>query len=1232
MAVVREDVVKVSYDVNDRNLTQVDSGINRLVGSVRRLAGAGGVGSITKGFDSVSKSVKSFANTDFAGKITSGIEEFNAEAAAAREKLQGVKKVATGIAHPIKTAATAFNTLDNKVLAIQMSAGRATAEFKRMAATKVSNLKKNLTEIKTALTQGQTGAKGFATAIKNIGKVSMNAVVNGVRNLATNLKGKAHQAAQKLKQNLTNVAKTSLNSLINQVGKLGSGLKSAASRAGELATNMAKTAAKSVAAGVAATATAVGAVGVSAIKSYAEYEQLVGGIDTLFKDSNKEVMKYANNAYKTAGMSANTYMDTVTSFSASLLQSLGGDTSAAAKMADMAVKDMADNANKMGTSIDSIVGTYQSLARGNYAMLDNLKLGYGGTKEELNRLLADAEKLTGKKFDVSNFGDIVEAIHAVQKEMGITGTTAKEAAKTIQGSAAAMKAAWSNFITGMADENQNADTLIKNLVDSVITFGDNIIPRIQTMLPRLASGVTKLVTSLGPRIIEAFSSLLPVLATETVNLFSGLITAIQSNAGTIVQGALDLVNALVTGFLTIMPQLVVLGAQLIAKFAAGIAQQLPQLVPMAVKAITTIVNGLISCMDSLVTCAMQLIQGLAQGLIANLPQIATAALNLVTGLVDSLLANIQLIIQTGLTLIRSLTEGLLQNLPMIIEAALQLVMGLMQGLISNISVLVEGALQLVTALAQGLLQALPQILQAAMQLVFGLVQGLLQNMTTIVQAGFQLITGLINGLIQMIPQIVQMGILLIVQLVQGIMQNLPAIIQAGIQLIVSLIAGIVQAIPQILGMIPQIFGAFIQGIMSVNWLQVGWDIIKAIIGGLWEGAKSLVKGAWEGIKGLFSDGGSKAGAAADTGIASGLTTNAGTVNMAATGVANGAKTNLSAVGNTFSYGTQANSNLASGITAGSYMPANAASATGTNTSQAMSTAADTGRFGVSAVQNLANSINGNSGTAVSAAASMSSQVESAASSDVTVKVVGDTSSMNALTSQIGSLVSSATSQLQGIPQAFAAAFSKAMSATQAGMSAITATFTKGMAKLVQAATQGMQRTVTVVKAGMNRVRATVASTNLYSSGVSVMQGLNRGMQSQIPALIATAQRAAAAIKSATDGALDIHSPSRVMEESGVNAGLGQVKGLRKTIPDMQIAAREVSNASIPYDSYGSDSSGAYYHGGSSEYTTISPVFNLTVSGTQDDRATARKIKRYVAEAISETLESMERKSYSLREV
>jgi phage-related protein len=314
------------------------------------------------------------------------------------------------------------------------------------------------------------------------------------------------------------------------------GMKSLSGKLGGLASNALGVTAKVTAAMVTAASGAVAALATLSIKQYAEYEQLVGGVETLFKDSSSEVMEYANNAYKTAGMSANEYMSTITGFSASLLQGLGGDTKKSAEIGNKAVIDMSDNANKMGTAIGDIQNAYQGFAKQNYTMLDNLKLGYGGTKTEMERLLVDAEKLTGIKYNIENFSDIIEAIHAIQDEMGITGTTAIEASETIEGSMNMTKSAWNNLLTGMADDNANFDVLVDNLVNSLGSLAENLLPRVKIAI----EGIGELVRTLLPKVLDEIPEMLASLFPESMQediktIFEGIVEAIKTTANVAMQ-------------------------------------------------------------------------------------------------------------------------------------------------------------------------------------------------------------------------------------------------------------------------------------------------------------------------------------------------------------------------------------------------------------------------------------------------------------------------------------------------------------------------------------------------------------------------------------------------------------------------------------------------------------------------------------------------------------------------
>lgn len=359
------------------------------------------------------------------------------------------------------------------------------------------------------------------------------------------------------------------------------GLDEASGKASSFASKLKSglaTAAKVGAAALTAAATGVAALTKASIDQYAQYEQLVGGVDTLFKTASDKVQQYAANAYKTAGMSANEYMNTVTSFSASLIKSLGGDTEKAAQKADQAITDMADNANKMGTSMEMIQNAYQGFAKQNYTMLDNLKLGYGGTKEEMQRLLKDAEKLSGIKYDISSYADIVDAIHVVQTEMGITGTTAEEAASTISGSLSMAKAAWKNLLTGVGDDTADLGTLIDNLVDSVSTAAGNIVPRIGRILSGMGEVVAQLAPIIAQELPELISTMLPALVSAGAQLLVGLVTGLVTAIPDLVAAAPQIITSLVSAISANLPAILAAGQQLLTMFGSGIQSGVPQMV------------------------------------------------------------------------------------------------------------------------------------------------------------------------------------------------------------------------------------------------------------------------------------------------------------------------------------------------------------------------------------------------------------------------------------------------------------------------------------------------------------------------------------------------------------------------------------------------------------------------------------------------------------------------------
>ena len=432
---------------------------------------------------------------------------------------------------------------------------------------------------------------------------------------------------------------------------------------------------KASAAAVGAASAGVAALGTACINAYADYEQLAGGVETLFKDSAETIHSFADNAYKTAGLSANEYMETVTSFSASLLQSLDGDTEKAAAAADLAITDMADNANKMGTAMESIQYAYQGFAKQNYTMLDNLKLGYGGTKEEMQRLLADAEKLSGVKYDLSSYADIVEAIHVIQTEMGITGTTAKEASTTIQGSVASMKAAWANLMVGMADDTQDFDLLLSNFIESIGTVADNLLPRIGIVI----EGMGKLVAGLAPEIASALptltNELLPNLVELGVQSISALVQGIQENGDSLAAGALSIVGTLAEGLAELLPMVADTAASLAVSLADGLTESLPNIIPVAIETISTLVENLTENANTIIDAGIQIILALGEGLIAALPQLIETVPQIVINIANVINDNAPKLVDTALYLITRLAVGLVQaiptlvaNIPKIIEA------------------------------------------------------------------------------------------------------------------------------------------------------------------------------------------------------------------------------------------------------------------------------------------------------------------------------------------------------------------------------------------------------------------------------------------------------------------------------------------------------------------------------------------------------------------------------------
>lgn len=470
-------------------------------------------------------------------------------------------------------------------------------------------------------------------------------------------------------------------------------------------------AAKAGVAAAAAVGAATVAIGKTALDAYSNYEQLVGGIDTLFKASSGKMQQYAANAYQTAGVSANRYMEISTSFAAALISSLGGNTEAAADMANTAITDMSDNANKMGTSLETVQEAYMSLSRGNYEMLDSLKLGYGGTKSELERLLSDAEKFSAaqgkvRDFSVDSYSDIVEAIHIVQDEMGITGTTAEEAATTIEGSINMMKASWDNWLAGLGDEDADMGALTDQLVQSVMTAGENIIPRFGQIMSNLVTTVTTYAPQVGTAIMSGIS---------------------QLDFTSIGQTASDIILMLVD----------------------GIVQNLPMLASAALQIVMALGQGLIANGPQILASLGQLLLQLANFIIQNVPNILNAAVQFFGMLIQGIAQTAPTIIVTFVSLLGQLIAQVIswaaQMLGQAISAGAQFLSGL-AGQISQVPGRVAEFLgQVISRIGSWVGEMASSAARAASQFASSLINGLASIPGRVASIGSNIIQGIVNG-------------------------------------------------------------------------------------------------------------------------------------------------------------------------------------------------------------------------------------------------------------------------------------------------------------------------------------------------------------------------------------------------------------------------------------------------------------------------------------------------------
>lgn len=665
-----------------------------------------------------------------------------------------LEKAVSAAAHPVETAKTAFQGLKEKTEEIRHPIETLKNKWKESSAS-IENQRNRLESLTNRYESAKKTvddlSKEYNKSVKETGKYSDES-----RKLAdqlTNAEGSAAEAKETMEKYAASVSKTGKESddaagktsnLSHSIGKILSGSAKAGAEA-----------LKGIGIALGAASTAVGVLTKISVDAYGDYEQLIGGVETLYGTEIKtieeyaasvgksvdevgdqyeslmnrqgDVLKNAANAYKTAGLSANEYMETVTGFAASLTSSLGENAWQAASYADMIVTDMADNANKMGSSMESIQNAYAGFSKQNFTMLDNLKLGYGGTKEEMERLMRDAEKFAGfveGSLNISSFADVAQAINIVQNELGIAGTTAKEASSTIQGSLAAMKSAWGNLVTGIADENADLGLLIANVVDSVSTAGKNLIPRVKQILKGIGSAVKQLAPIIQKELPGIVNELLP----ELLNSGSELLTAI-----------LD-------GIIAALPALSEGAQQLLTTLVEFISENFPVLLDAAMELISTFGSFIIENLPMLIEAALSIILQLADGISNNLPELIPTIVDVILQIVDTLIENVDQLIDAAIEIIMALADGLIEALPILIEKAPEIVGKLVNALVENAPKLLSSAWELVKKLSTGIINNLPEIGRAAGKIIQKIVDGAKDLGWKILNVGKNIVTGVWNGI------------------------------------------------------------------------------------------------------------------------------------------------------------------------------------------------------------------------------------------------------------------------------------------------------------------------------------------------------------------------------------------------------------------------------------------------------------------------------------------------------
>jgi TP901 family phage tail tape measure protein len=1073
-----------------------------------------------------------------------------------------------------RIAAQKLDGLENSIISTKLQAAALVSGIQAVAKTKLTNAVNNFKEFKATVTEGKAGLSGFATGLKNIGKISVQGAYNGVKNLVTKTKefaatklsgivngikdfgtraGGVKGIVGTLGTNLKNVAKVSFSALHAGIKKIGSMAVEAAGHVANKMGSAVKTVAKGLVVGITAASIALGGLGVAGIKAGIAYESAFAGViktvdatPVQLEKINSGIREMAKvmptTAVEIAGVSEaagqlGIQTDNILSFTETMVK-LGDATNltasdAATTLARFAnvtgmsqsnfdrlgstivalgnnfatteseIADMAQNIASAGTQVGlseaQILGFSAALSSvgmesqaggtaisklmvdmqlatetGSSSLKDFAKVAGMSTSEFKTAFKSDAAgALSAFMTGLSDTKRLGKSAIAVLDDMGIsevrlrdTILRAANSGDLFTNALALGTDAWEENIALTKEANQRYNTMesqismLKNSVtDLGIEFYQSVnnpiaeaVKTARSMVDDLSKafkegGIDGLVGEVGnvfAKIVTKIADAAPKVIEMAVSLVDNLLTGIQNNAPQIAQGAAKAVTAFIKGIVTMLPRIILIGADLLLEFAGALINELPQLLAAGQRAIETLFSGLAS----------------------RLPQIIQMAGTIMQFLVSAILQNLPYLLQTGVTMLLNLLQGIINALPFIIQTALQLLQILINTLVANLPAIIQMGVKLLISLLQGIVSMLPSLIQMALQLIVSLVNGLLANLPLIIDAAIQLVMSLIVGILDMIPAIIQTAISLIITIQRTLLANQPAIIQAAIQIIIALIGGLLRAIPMLIEGVISLIGAMIETIFTTNWLQVGWDIVKGI-----------GKGLWDGIKGVFGGAGKKGGEELVNGAVEGAQTNLGAITNAseqtATSFTTGLQPDYGAISN---YGLEAGNSLTSGLTLGT--------------------------------------------------------------SDLTTSAMGVGADM-----------------ATGLSDGFTLAMPETVdTATLLGAESVTGLST-GMTNTLGLATS----TATDVTTGVTDV---FAGMNLKPSGENAMQGFVDGIKAMRSSVMAAAQEIADSVKLTVNSALDIRSPSRVMEESGEFTGEGFVNGIIKLIDKVRAAAQRLSNATI----------------------------------------------------------------------